>query len=90
MTDSQTARGKLCSVVAGESRKARVPVALLSGSIGGDAVTLLDSFDYAVSISCGQTGLEAMIKDSKRDLSLAAENLIRAILIGKKETRNEK
>ncbi|MDR0494164.1 MAG: glycerate kinase [Treponema sp.] len=84
MTDSQTAGGKLCSVVARESRKAKVPVALLSGGIGGEAGDLLASFDYAVSISCGQTGLDAMIKDSKRDLALAAENLIRAILIGKK------
>jgi len=84
MTDGQTAGGKLCSVVARESRKAKVPVALLSGGIGGDAVSLLASFDYAVSISCGQIGLDAMIKDSRRDLALAAENLIRAIQIGKK------
>ena len=84
MTDGQTAGGKLCSVVARESRKAKVPVALLSGGIGGDAGSLLASFDYAVSISCGQIGLDAMIKDSRRDLGLAAENLIRAIQIGKK------
>jgi len=84
MTDGQTAGGKLCSVVARESRKAKVPVALLSGGIGGDASSLLALFDYAVSISCGQIGLDAMIKDSRRDLGLAAENLIRAIQIGKK------
>jgi glycerate kinase len=88
MTDGQTAGGKLCSVVARESRKAKVPVALLSGGIGGDAGSLLASFDYAVSISCGQIGLDAMIKDSRRDLALAAENLIRAIQIGKKMTNN--
>jgi len=86
MTDSQTAGGKLCSVVARESRRVKVPVALLSGGIGGDAGSLLALFDYAVSISCGQTALDAMIRDSKRDLGLAAENLIRAILIGKKLT----
>jgi glycerate 2-kinase len=84
MTDGQTAGGKLCSVVARESRKAKVPVALLSGGIGGDVGFLLALFDYAVSISCGQIGLDAMIKDSSRDLGLAAENLIRAIQIGKK------
>jgi len=84
MTDAQTAGGKLCSVVARESRKAKVPVALLSGGIGGDTGSLLASFDYAVSISCGQISLDAMIKDSRRDLALAAENLIRAIQIGKK------
>jgi glycerate kinase len=84
MTDGQTAGGKLCSVVANESHKAHVPAALLSGALGGDASKLMDSFDYAVSISCGQIGLDAMIKDSKRDLALAAENLIRAMLMGKK------
>ncbi|MDR2617617.1 MAG: glycerate kinase [Treponema sp.] len=83
MTDGQTAGGKLCSVVARESRGAGVPVALLSGSLAGDAGALLSSFDYAVSISCGQTSLEAMIRDSRRDLGIAAENLMRAIIIGK-------
>jgi glycerate kinase len=84
MTDSQTAGGKLCSVVAREARKAGIPVALLSGGLGGDAAELLRSFDYAVSIACGQPGLDAMIRDSRRDLGLAAENLIRAIRIGKR------
>jgi glycerate kinase len=82
MTDSQTAGGKLCSVVAREARKAGIPTALLSGGLSGDAGELLASFDYAVSIACGQTGLEAMIRDSRRDLGLAAENLIRALRIG--------
>jgi glycerate kinase len=84
MTDGQTAGGKLCSVVAREAHNAGIPVALLSGALGGEAPALLGSFDYAVSIACGQTGLDAMIKDSPRDLGFAAENLIRAILIGRK------
>jgi glycerate kinase len=84
MTDAQTAGGKLCSVVARESHKAGIPVALISGALGGDVQKLLSVFDYAVSISCGQTGLEEMIKDSKRDLSFAAENLIRAVQTGKR------
>jgi glycerate kinase len=83
MTDGQTAGGKLCSVVARESRKAGVPVALLSGALGGDAPALLNSFDYATAIACGQLGLDAMIRDSRRDVCFAAENLIRAIQIGK-------
>jgi glycerate kinase len=82
MTDSQTAGGKLCSVVASEGRKAGIPVALISGALKGEVKNLLSTFDYAVSISCGQTGLDTMIRDSKRDLALAAENLIRAIQIG--------
>ena len=83
-TDGQTAGGKLCSVVARESHQAGVPVALISGALRGDVANLFSTFDYAVSIACGQIGLDAMIKDSRRDLCFAAENLIRAILIGKK------
>ena len=84
MTDGQTAGGKLCSIVARESRKAGVPAALISGALGGETQNLLSVFDYAVSIACGQTGLDTMIKDSRRDLAFAAENLIRAIRLGKK------
>ncbi|MDR2417623.1 MAG: glycerate kinase [Treponema sp.] len=78
MSDAQTADGKLCSVVARESRKAGVPVALLSGALGANPATLLNTFDYAASIARGQTSLDAMIRDSRADLSFAAENLIRA------------
>jgi glycerate kinase len=81
MTDGQSMGGKLCSVVAREAHKAGVPVALISGALSGDISRLLETFDYAVSISCGQITLDAMIKDSRRDLEFAAENLIRAIQI---------
>jgi glycerate kinase len=84
MTDGQTMGGKLCSVVAREAHKAGVPAALLSGALGGQAQALFGAFDYAVSISRGQTGLEAMIRDSREDLRFAAENLVRAIQIGRK------
>jgi len=82
-TDGQTASGKLCSVVARESRSAGVPVALLSGALSGEVEKLLSMFDYAVSISSGDTSLDTMIRNSTRDLGLAAENLMRAIKIGK-------
>jgi glycerate kinase len=78
MSDAQTADGKLCSVVARESRKAGVPVALLSGALGANPAALLSAFDYAASIARGQTSLDAMIRDSRADLAFAAENLIRA------------
>ena len=84
MTDSQTAGGKLCSVVSQEAHKAGKPVALLSGALSGDVQKLMEYFDYAASIAQGQIGLDVMIKDSRRDLGLAAENLIRAINIGKR------
>jgi glycerate kinase len=83
MTDSQTTGGKLCSIIAREGHKAGVPVALISGALSGDIINLLSTYDYAVSISCGQTGLDTMIKNSRGDLGLAAENLIRAIQIGR-------
>jgi glycerate kinase len=82
MTDSQTAGGKLCSVVARESRKAGVPVALLSGGLGGELAALFEMFDYAVSTSCGETSLDDMIRQSRRDLVFAAENLVRAVRVG--------
>jgi glycerate kinase len=59
-------------------------VALLSGGLGGDSRNLLETFDYAVSIACGQVGLDAMIKGSRRDLGFAAANLMRAITLGEK------
>jgi glycerate kinase len=80
MTDGQTAEGKLCSIVARECKKAGIPAALLSGALDGDTSNLLSTFCYAVSIACGETSLEAMLANGKRNLSFAAENLIRAIL----------
>jgi glycerate kinase len=87
MTDGQTAGGKLCSVVARESRKTGVPVALLSGGLGGDVSILLEMFDYAVSISTGETSLDSMIRQSRRDLVFAAENLVRAVRVGLDKVR---
>jgi len=84
MTDAQTLNGKLCSVVAREGRKAGIPVALISGALGGDRAKLLSIFDYAVSIACGQNDFDTMIKDSRQDLCFAAENLVRAVKIGLK------
>ena len=81
-TDGQTAAGKLCSVIARESRKAKVPVALLSGALGGDAAELALAYDYAVSIARGETSLDAMMANGERNLAFAAENVIRAIQIG--------
>ena len=48
----------------------------------GDVLELLSTYDYAVSTSCGQTSLEAMIRDAPRDLRFAAANLVRAFRIG--------
>jgi len=88
--DLQTAGGKLCSVVARESRRAGIPVALLTGAFGeggaeqADFDALRSAFDYAVSICNGEIGLDAMLQNGERNLALAAENLLKAIQIGKK------
>lgn len=82
MTDSQTAGGKLCSVVATACKEAGVPVALLSGGLGGNPMELLSTYDYAVSTAHGQVGLDAMIADARSDLALAAADLIRAWKLG--------
>jgi glycerate kinase len=84
-TDEQTINdGKLCSVVAREARKAGLPVALLSGALAGDPSVLRSAFDYAVSISCGETSLDALLQNGRRNLTFAAENLVRALLLGAK------
>jgi glycerate kinase len=83
-TDDQTSGGKLCSVVAREGRAAGVPVALLSGALGGDVSKLLSVYDYAASVSRGETELDVMIGNGKRNLEFAAENLMRGILIGRR------
>jgi len=82
-TDSQTTKGKLCAMVARACKNAAVPVALLSGALTGNLDTLLELFDYAVSISNGEETLETMIQNGRRDLKFAAANLIRVLLIGK-------
>jgi glycerate kinase len=82
-TDSQTTKGKLCAVVARVCKDASVPVALLSGALAGDLDTLLELFDYAVSISNGEETLETMIQNGRRNLKFAAANLIRALHFGK-------
>lgn len=81
-TDSQTTRGKLCAVVSRACKEAGVPVALLSGALVGALDQFLELFDYAVSISCGEDSLEAMIQNGRRDLRFAAANLVRALAIG--------
>jgi len=82
-TDSQTAHGKLCAVVADECKARKVPVALLSGALSGDLQAMLNRFDYAVSIACGEVGLEAMMAAAPQNLRFAAANLTRALRLGR-------
>lgn len=83
-TDSQTTKGKLCAVLAQTCKNAKIPVALLSGSLAGDIDTMLDLFDYAVSISTGEETLQAMIQNGRRNLKFSAASLVRALLVGRR------
>ncbi|MFQ3547556.1 MAG: glycerate kinase [Termitinemataceae bacterium] len=82
-TDSQTRRGKVCAVIARHCQAKGVPVALLSGSLAGDPSQFFDLFDYAVSISTGESSLDTMLANGHRNLRFAASNLMRAIQLGK-------
>jgi len=82
-TDSQTAHGKLCAVVADACKERGIPVALLSGAVSGDLQAMLTHFDYATSIACGEVGLEAMMAAAPQNLRFAAANLVRAWRLGK-------
>ena len=83
-TDSQTDEGKLCSEVASASKRAGVPVALLSGSLKGDVLKLNSSFDVALSISTGHSSLEEAIAAGRHDLYFTAKNLAKIMSLGLK------
>lgn len=77
-SDAQTLCGKLPAVVAALAKEKSVPVLLMSGAlqIREEFFTL---FDFAVSTSCGQTSLTALLRDSKKDLAFTAQNTARML-----------
>jgi glycerate kinase len=76
-TDSQTANGKLCAVVAGKANCAGVPVVLLSGAIRGDIKKLDDIFAGTFSIARGPCTLSEAIIASKENLFWASASIAR-------------
>ena len=78
-TDSQTASGKLCAVLAEMARAGGVKTLLLSGALQGDLSRLLETFDFACSISAGHSSLEACISHAKEDLAFTVCNLFRML-----------
>lgn len=78
-TDAQTASGKLCAILAEMAHRRGVPCALLSGALAGSLDELLECFDYPISICVGETCLAEAIRNSRRDLSLAARVLARLL-----------
>jgi glycerate kinase len=74
-TDSQTADGKLCAVVAETARNAGVPTVLLSGAVSGNAEVLGGVFAGAFSIATGPCTLNDAIKNTRQNLCRAAANI---------------
>lgn len=78
-TDGQTCSGKLCSELARMARGKGVRTLLLSGALQGDLGGLLETFDFAFSISSGHSSLEANLRHSPRDMAFVVRNVMRMI-----------
>ncbi len=74
-SDSQTADGKLCAVVAHSAEKLGVPAILLSGALRGDIAPLERVFAAVFSIARGPGLLEEAMKNTAVNLESAAANI---------------
>ena len=74
-SDSQTANGKLCAVVAETAKKAGVPAVLLSGAVLGGAETFGGLFAGAFSIASGPCTLQEAISATRQNLFSASANI---------------
>jgi glycerate kinase len=74
-SDSQTANGKLCAVVAEIAKKAGVPAVLLSGAVLGGAEAFGRLFAGAFSIAPGPCTLQEAISATRQNLFSAAANI---------------
>lgn len=74
-TDSQTASGKLCAVIADAAKRSGVPVALVSGAIDGNPDEFVKRFDATFSVSTGPGPLEKALASARNDLQLMGRNI---------------
>ncbi|MCI7644287.1 MAG: glycerate kinase [Lentisphaeria bacterium] len=75
-SDSQTAHGKLCAVVAAAARKRQVPAILLSGKINDESGALAQTFTGGVfSIAAGPGDLAAAIAATAGNLERMGRNI---------------
>ncbi|MFA6100903.1 MAG: glycerate kinase [Victivallaceae bacterium] len=74
-SDSQTANGKLCAVVAEAAQRAGVPAVLLSGAVSGGAEVFRGLFAGAFSIATGPCTLQEAIGATRQNLFSAAANV---------------
>ena len=82
-TDSQTAGGKLCAVVAARARAAGARTILISGTLGDDLGAVDGLFD-AVYASVRDVGsLDQAMRRARENLSETAKNVGRALALGR-------
>ncbi|MEG2076725.1 MAG: glycerate kinase, partial [Victivallaceae bacterium] len=75
-SDSQTAHGKLCAVVASAAGKHKVPTILLSGKVSDESGALSKTFTGGVfSIAAGPGDLEAAIAATAENLERMGRNI---------------
>jgi len=85
--DSQTASGKTPMGVAQEAQRAGVPAVAIAGSVGPGIEALYPHGLRAVfSLVNGPMTLAEAMRDAEPLLESAAEQIVRALLIGRKET----
>ena len=89
--DFQTAFGKTPAGVAAAARKARVPCVAIGGSLADDANGVFEhGIDGLESAAARDMDLAEALANSPRHLELAAERVIRLLLLGRKMARKRK
>ncbi len=74
-TDSQTAHGKLCAVIAQAAKAAKVPAVLVSGALLGDLSKLADLFAAMFSTTSFPCSLEEALKHTPENLVRMGRNI---------------
>lgn len=86
-SDSQTADGKLCAVVAGVANEAGVPAVLVSGALRGNIAPLEKIFAAVFSIARGPGPLEEAMRNTAANLEAAAANIGAVLKLGGRHGR---
>jgi glycerate kinase len=74
-TDSQTAHGKLCAVIAQAAKDAKVPAVLISGALLGDLSGLSDLFAAMFSTTALPCSLDEAFKQTPANLVRMGRNI---------------
>ncbi len=74
-TDSQTASGKLCAVLAEKAQARAIPVVLIAGALKGDPAELTSRFGAVFSTTPDTIPLEEALARAPQDLALTARSI---------------